>query len=86
MAVIKKKTWPNCFEEIVSGRKDFEFRAADFEVGEDDTIVLEEWDPLLGEYTGRTAVKRVDKVWKFSLDEFKNKKVIEEKGFYIIRF
>jgi len=86
MAVIRKRTWPEYFEEIASGRKDFEFRPADFEISEGDTLVLEEWDPIIGEYTGKTATRVVGKVWKFSLDEFNNKKVVEEKGFYIIRF
>jgi hypothetical protein len=86
MAVIRKKTWPDYFEKVISGHKDFDFRPADFDIEEGDTLILEEWDPKSGKYTGRSCEKKVGGVWKLDLDEFGNKKVVEENGFYIIRF
>ena len=53
MAIIHKKVWPEYFEEILAGRKKFELRLADFEVSEGDTLILKEWNPESGAYTGR---------------------------------
>lgn len=86
MATIKKKTWPREFELIRSGKKKFDFRSADFDIKDGDTLILEEWDPKTGEYTGRKIEKKVDRVFKFNLDDFGRKKELEEKGFYIIQF
>ena len=53
MTVINKKVWREYFEKIISGKKKFELRLADFEVNEGDTLVLEEWDKDKKEYTVR---------------------------------
>lgn len=46
------KTWPRYFGAVMSGAKTFEARKDDrgFEVG--DRLVLCEWDPESGTYTG----------------------------------
>ncbi|TSC67589.1 MAG: ASCH domain protein [Parcubacteria group bacterium Gr01-1014_73] len=83
--VIKKKIWPEYFEAIVSGKKKFELRLADFTVNEGDTLVLEEWDPKTKKYTGRKIEKRVSYVLKFKTDElFWSKEEIEKHGLQII--
>ncbi len=86
MATIRKKSWPDYFELVKTGKKKFELRLADFEVKEGDTIVLEEWDPKKKEYTGRKLQKKVKYTLKFQLDDFGQKKDIEEKGLHIIQF
>lgn len=86
MAIIKKKTWPKEFELIKSNKKKFEWRLADFDIREGDTLILEEWDPKTMEYTERKIEKKVDRVFKLNLDDFNQKKELEEKGFYIIQF
>lgn len=50
---IRKKIWTDCFDDVASGRKKFELRLADFKINPGDTLVLEEWDPMAGVYTGR---------------------------------
>ena len=85
MAIIKKKVWPEIFEKVLSGKKKFELRLADFEIKEGDTLILEEYDPQLKKYTGRTIEKKVSYVFKFNLDDFGQKKEIEEKGLYVIQ-
>lgn len=82
---IKKKTWPKEFEMVKSGEKRFDFRTADFDVKDGDVLILEEYNPEKKEYTGRKIEKKVNKVFKFNLDDFGQKKEIEEKGFYIIQ-
>lgn len=84
MTTIKKKIWPEYFEKVESGKKKFEFRVADFKINDGDTLILEEWDPKTKEYTGRKLEKVVSNVHHFHLDDFGQKKEIEEKGFYII--
>lgn len=85
MAVIKKKIWPEFFELVESGKKNFELRLADFDIKEGDTLILEEWNPETKEYTGRKIEKQVKYVLKFKIDDFGQKKEIEERGLYVIQ-
>ncbi len=85
MAVIRKKVWPEYFELVKSGKKRFDLRVADFDIKEGDTLVLEEWDPEIKEYTGRTIEKRAGFILKFSLDQFGQKDSIEKQGLYAIQ-
>jgi len=51
----KLKTWPQYFYAVWDGRKTFEYRDAfdrDFQVG--DTLILQEYDPNTGAYSGRS--------------------------------
>lgn len=86
MRLIKKKIWPEYFEEILSGRKKFELRLADFEAEEGDTLVLEEWDPEKKEYTGRKIEKKVTSILKFKPDElpFYSKEEVQKHGLQIL--
>lgn len=83
--IIKKKIWPEYFEDVVSGKKKFELRLNDFVVNEGDTLVLEEWDPKTKAYTGRKTEKQVTYVGKFRIDKlFWPEGEIKEKGVQII--
>jgi ASC-1-like (ASCH) protein len=85
MAIIKKKTWPEIFEAIKSGKKRFEIRVADFKLKEGDTLILEEWDPKTKKYTGRKIEKKVGYVFRYRLDDFGQKDLIEKHGLYAIQ-
>lgn len=86
MVIIRKKTWPEYFELVKSGRKKFELRVADFEINEDDTtLVLEEWDPQTKEYTGRKLEKKAGYTLKVGLGQFGQKELIEKHGIYVIQ-
>jgi len=85
MTVIHKKIWPEYFENVKSGRKKFELRVNDFDVVEGDTLVLEEWDSGIKQYTGRKIEKKITYVLKFGLNDFGQKKDIEEKGLVVIQ-
>ena len=85
MAIIKKKIWPEYFNAVVSGKKKYELRLNDFEAGEGDTLILEEWNPETREYTGRKVEKKVSLVWKFKIDKlFWSEEQIKEKRMQII--
>ena len=84
MSVIKKKIWPENFEEVASGKKNFEVRLNDFDISEGDTLILEEWNPTEKAYTGRTIEKKVTYVKKLTIDSFGQGKEIIEKGFQVI--
>jgi len=86
MAIIKKKIWPKLFELISSGEKKFELRVADFDIKKGDMLILEEWDPITKQYTGKTIEKTVDYVLKFNLNDFGQEKEIKEKGLFLIQF
>ena len=86
MATIHKKVWPEYFEKIISGKKKFELRLADFEVNEGDTLVLEEWDNKKKEYTGRKIEVIVTYIFKTKDQTFWSKEEIEKYGFQIIQF
>lgn len=85
MTIIKKKTWPEIFELIKSGKKRFDVRAADFEVKKGDTLILEEWEPKTKKYTGRKIEKKVGYVLRYRLDDFGQKALIEKHGIYVIQ-
>jgi len=86
MAVIKKKAWPQYFDAVKSGKKKHDLRLADIELKEGDALVLEEWDPDKGEYTGRSLEKKITYVSKFRMDSvpFWAEQEIREKGFQIV--
>ena len=56
------KCWPEPFEAVLSGRKTAEFRLndRDFRVG--DSILLNEWHPTTGVYTGRGCLRVITHV------------------------
>jgi len=84
--IIRKKTWPEFFEKILSGKKKFELRLADFEVGVGDTLVLEEWDPEMKEYTGRKIEKKVGYILRTKDLDFWPEEEIKKHGYQIIQF
>lgn len=86
MTTIHKKVWRKYFEDIISGRKKFELRLADFEVNEGDTLVLEEWDKSKKEYTGRKAEVVATYILKTKKQIFWSAEEVEKYGFQIIQF
>jgi len=84
MKKIKKKTWPENFEKVLSGEKTYELRLADFKVEPGDVLLLEEWDPETKKYTGRKLEKKVSFVLKTKDVKFWNKEDIKKHGLQII--
>lgn len=85
MAIIKKKTWPECFKDVALGKKKFDLRLNDFEINEGDTLVLQEYDPATNQYTGRELAKKVTYVLRTNTDYlFWPESEIKEKGIQII--
>ncbi len=90
MAVVKKKIHPQYFDLVAKGKKRFEFRIADFDVKEGDMLVLEEWDPDVKKYTGRSLIKKVGYTLKLTIDDLarqfgQQKELLEKNGFYVIQ-
>ncbi|OHA94153.1 MAG: hypothetical protein A3C62_02065 [Candidatus Zambryskibacteria bacterium RIFCSPHIGHO2_02_FULL_39_16] len=87
MKTIKKKVWPEYFQQVLGGKKTFELRLNDFDINEEDTLILKEWDPSTKEYTGREVEKKVGYVGKWKIDDltkFWPKEDIESKGLQVI--
>jgi len=87
---IVKKVLPEYFQDIVDGKKKYEFRLNDFDVELGDTLVLEEYtsvDPKTRKATGRLLEKEVTYLRKFKLqDLWWSEEDIKEKGMQIISF
>ena len=86
MKTIRKKVWKEYFDKIISGKKRFELRLADFEVNEGDTLVLEEWDKDKNEYTGRKVETIATYIIKTKDVSFWSQEDIDKYGFQIIQF
>ena len=88
MARIEKKAWPMTFELFSSGKRKLEFRLADFELKTGDTLVLREYDPKTGQYTGRERELKCRKVEKSVADplRFWSAEDIKKHGVYLIEF
>jgi len=82
---IKKKVWPEYFQAILEGRKNFELRLADFECQPGDILVLREWDPETKEYTGRQIEKEASFVVKTKDCHFWSEEEVEKYGYQVIR-
>lgn len=84
MAEVKKKVWPEYFQQILNGKKKFELRLADFDLKEGDILVLEEYDPETDTYTGRKIKKKAKSIIKFNPTRMHRVEDIKKFGFYII--
>ncbi|MBU3913155.1 MAG: DUF3850 domain-containing protein [Nanoarchaeota archaeon] len=84
MAITKKKTWPEFFEAILSGKKKFDLRLADFPVFEGDVIVFEEYNPETRRYTGRKIEKKIGFLLKTRELEFWTKEEIDKYGLVVM--
>lgn len=87
MKTIEKKVWPEYFQKIIDGKKNFELRLNDFEIKEGDTLLLKEWNPATKTYTGRELSRTVGYVggWKIDdLTKFWSREDIESKGIQVI--
>jgi len=83
---IEKKVWTYYFQKILDGKKNFELRLANFQCREGDILVLKEWDPEDGVYTGRQIEKEITYVTTLKDIPFWSPSQIEEHGFQIISF
>lgn len=83
MRKIEKKTWPELFEKVKNGQKNFDLRLADFECRAGDILVFREWDPKTERYTGKSLKKKVTYVLKTKSLKFFDKKEIEKYGFQV---
>lgn len=79
-----KKCVPDLFEAVRAGQKPFEVRLADFEVQSGDRMVLEEWDPIIQSYTGRTCTIEIGYILKTKDVSFWKQKDIETYGFQVM--
>lgn len=86
MFVVKKKIWPEFFEKVLKGEKNFDLRLGDFNINEGDVLVLEEWDPKTKEYTGRKIEKKVKYLMRTKNLDFWSKEEIDEFGLVVISF
>ena len=83
---IDKKTWPEYFEKVLSGEKDFDLRLADWQCQPGDILVLKEWDPTARQYTGRQMEKMVSYVLKTKDLKMFSEEDVGKYGWQVIGF
>ena len=83
---IEKKTWPEYFEQIRTGKKTYELRLADWKCKEGDVLVLKEWDPKTKAYTGRVIEKEVTYVLRTKDVPFFDEEDVKKHGYQVIGF
>lgn len=83
---IEKKAWPELFQAVADGKKNFDLRLADFEIKAGDILVLREWDPATKEYTGRTAEKEIGYVLKTKDQKFWSEEEVAKFGYQVVSF
>jgi len=59
MKIIELKTWPEYFDLLISGEKNFEVRKNDHDFKVGDKLILQEWDPKTEKYTGHSTERYV---------------------------
>ena len=84
MVEIRKKCWPELFEKILSGEKKFDLRLGDFDFQKGDMLVLEEYNPITKEYTGRKIKKKIGFILKTKELKFWTEDEIEKYGFVVL--
>ena len=53
------KSWPEFFQPLIDGQKTFELRKDDRRYMVGDILLLQEFEPNTGKYTGREIKKRI---------------------------
>lgn len=81
---IEKKMWPESFELVLSGKKTYDIRLADWDVRPGDVIVFKEWDLATQTYTGREMRRGVGYVGKTKDWKAWPKEDIEKYGYQVI--
>ena len=76
MKTIKMPILSKYLDRITAGKKNIEFRLADFKIKKGDALILEEWNPKTRLYTGKKITKKVKNVIKFNpLDNYSANKI-----------
>ncbi len=83
---IRKKTWTEAFEKILSSEKTFDARLANFKVKPGDILVLEEYNPKIKKYTGRKIEKKITFVLNTKTQKFWSQSDIKKHGLVIMAF
>lgn len=83
---IEKKIVPPWFDYVVSGKKTYDLRLADFDCSEGDTLVLCEFDPAKQQFTGRQIEKVITYIGRTKGDTTWPKDEVDRYGYQIISF
>lgn len=81
---IHKKATSEYFQEVMSGKKTFDMRLADWDCQEGDTLVLDEIDATTKQPTGRSVRKRVGFVLKTKNFDLFPAEQVEQYGYQVI--
>ena len=83
---IEKKCWPPSFQEILDGKRNFDVRLGDVDFKSGDIMVIKEWDPGTGQYTGREIEKKIVFAAKTKEMKYWSQEDIDLYGFQVLEF
>jgi hypothetical protein len=63
VTVHQLKIWPHYFQDVEVGQKAFEIRRNDRDFRPSDALILNEYDPISKEYSGRSIRVFVIAIW-----------------------
>jgi len=86
LARIEKKIWPKMFQQLRKGKRNADVRLADFNVKRGDSLLLREWSPKTGKYTGRKLVRKVKSVQRIPILDFYRGAQLKKRGLYLVEF
>ena len=86
MKRIEKKAIPELFKKVKSGEKTFDLRLNNFRCKPGDILVLREYDPKKGKYTGRKIEKKITFVLNTKKQNFWAQTDIQKHGLIVIGF
>ncbi len=84
--VVEKKSWPEYYRSIKSGKRKSEVRLADFTIASGDKLVIKEFNPKTRLYTGKKLEKKVRAATKLDLAGFYSWEDVKKHGVYLVEF
>lgn len=83
---VEKKSVPESYNQVASGKRKLELRIADFPLAAGDTIVLKEYDPKTNQPTGRQTELKCKRVERINPLQFYDADAIKRNGLYVIEY
>ena len=83
---VEKKICQKYFEEVLSGKKNFELRLADWKINDGDILILREWNTDKKDYTGRQIEKEISYILKTKDFDLFSKEEVDEYGYQVLGF
>jgi len=79
--MIEKRVWKPFFEDLITDKKNFDIRLADFKLTDGDEVLFREYDQGKREYTGQNILVKVKNLHLIKFGDFYPIEKIAECGY-----